>query len=212
MIARLRQIIPIGIVWLFHINGLIGFLSDEKDWFIQQTPLNLLVCFTLLLLTDRSEGTKKYGYILLFGVVGIFVEWLGVHFGFPFGSYTYGETLGIKLDGVPLLIGINWAMLTCITATMASRLASHFAYRVLVGGILMVFLDLFIEPSASNLDFWYWQDDHIPLSNFIGWLGVALPLHWVYQRYMEQKNSTFAFHLYFAQLLFFVVIYIQSHV
>lgn len=41
-------------------------------------------------------------------------EILVVSYGIIFGNYKYGEILGYKVLGVPLIIGINWCILTLI--------------------------------------------------------------------------------------------------
>ena len=49
-------------------------------------------------------------------------ESLGVNYGLIFGNYEYGNNLGFKFFGVPFLIGINWIILTAISANTASFL------------------------------------------------------------------------------------------
>ena len=41
-------------------------------------------------------------------------EILVVSYGIIFGNYKYGEILGYKVLGVPLIIGINWCILSLI--------------------------------------------------------------------------------------------------
>ena len=143
-------------------------------------------------------------------MAGIFAEWVGVTYGFPFGNYYYGDNLGLKIDGVPYMIGINWAMLVLITGSIAATITNHKLLKVLLGASLMVFLDLFIEPNAARLDFWYWKNDLIPLSNYIGWFVIAALLHWLFQETIKQLNFLFCINLYIAQLIFFIALYVHS--
>ena len=206
----IKSNLPVGLVWLFHVSGLIGIFLGMSEWFLEKTPLNLLACFLLLVGIWPLRQFKHAIIVYLFFVAGIFVEWLGVHYGFPFGNYHYGNNLGLKLNGVPLLIGINWAMLVLITGSISSRFGKSKLSKVLLGATLMLFLDFFIEPNAARLDFWYWEGGHIPLSNYIGWFVTGALLHWIFQESIKQLNFTFSLNLYIAQLIFFIALYVQS--
>ena len=206
----LKRYLPIGIVWLFHISAIIGIYLGHYDWFVEKTPMNLMLCMGLLLYAWPLTSAKQLLIAGLFFMVGMLSEWSGVHFGFPFGSYVYGDNLGFKIAGVPLLIGVNWAMLVLISGGIASQLTRSLAARVIVGSALMVFLDLFIEPNSSALDFWHWENSHIPLSNYIGWFAVAAILHYVFQRTVKEVNFPFSLNLYLAQVIFFASLYVHS--
>lgn len=102
--------IAIGIIWLFHLCGILGILYGDSQWFVGATPLNLSLCFVLLMLTSR-HAPKVYLVALIAFIVGMVAEGLGVNYGLIFGHYQYGEALGWKIEGVPFLIGVNWAIL-----------------------------------------------------------------------------------------------------
>lgn len=202
--------LPVGIIWLFHVSAIIGIYLGFYDWFIEKTPLNLTLCFGLLLLVWPLKSGRQVLVVYVFFITGVLAEWSGVHYGFPFGSYTYGENLGYKISGVPALIGINWAMLVLVTGSIASRISSQLWLKVVIGSAMMVFLDLFIEPNASALDFWHWDNNQIPLSNYVGWFAVAALLHLIFQRTIKEINFRFSLNLYLAQLIFFASIYVYS--
>jgi putative membrane protein len=90
-------------------------------------------------------------------VVGFFVEVVGINTGYLFGQYTYGETLGYKWLDVPLMIGVNWWILTYSTGILARYLPLPAIGRAVVAAVLMVGLDACIEPVAVRFDFWQWQ-------------------------------------------------------
>src|SRR3954470_688202 len=82
------QNIALFTVLLFHVSGAIGILSTPyKDWFIQNTPLNLLIMAAVLIIT---QATKNLAFFLFFAVAfatGYVVEWVGVNTGYLFGNY-----------------------------------------------------------------------------------------------------------------------------
>jgi uncharacterized membrane protein len=93
------------------------------------------------------------------------------------------------------------------TATIADRWVKPFYFKVLLGSLLMVFIDFFIETSAPPFDFWVWASGAAPLRNFIAWFIVSLFLHSAYYRTKMKGDFTFSCHLYIAQLVFFVYFY-----
>ena len=78
-------------------------------------------------------------------------EILGVKFGIIFGNYEYGNALGYKVFGVPLLIGANWAILTISCSALSATLFESIFSKIIVGVFLMVMLDAVIEPIAPIL-------------------------------------------------------------
>ena len=109
-----KQSLSIGLIWIFHISGLIGIIYSNASWFIKATPFNLLLSFALLII--NIEWNKKlFLLIVTCFSVGMLSEIIGVNYGFLFGEYSYGKALGIKFKGVPLIIGINWCLLVFIT-------------------------------------------------------------------------------------------------
>ena len=196
--------ISVGLIWLFHVSGLCGILFIDRELFLETTPINLFVTFIMLFVNqpqmDRSVALAA-GFAF---VMGLSVEFLGVNFGLIFGDYVYGNNLGLKIGGVPLLIGANWVMLAFITGSVAAIFFDTSALKAAVfGAFLMVLIDLIIEPVAPKFDFWEFADITAPLSNYIGWFLVALPIQWVYQTQVKIKDRVFSFHLVLVQFFFF---------
>ncbi len=131
------------------------------------------------------------------------VEWLGVQYGLLFGDYSYGNNLGLKWDGVPILIGCNWVILVFITATIANAFIKKSLYAALVASLLMVLLDLPMEIVAPKFDFWSFPLN-APWNNYFSWFMIAFVMHIIYQRFQIKGDLNFSSHLYISQLLFFV--------
>ena len=200
--------ISILVIWIFHLSGLLGILYGDSKWFISATPLNLIISLVLLLL-NSSDSNKTIMIAGIAFIIGMFTEILGVNYGLIFGTYFYGEALGPKLLGVPILIGYNWAMVLIITASIAQKINKNFYTRIFLGVTLMLFLDLLIEPVAPDLDFWIFDSGIAPIQNYLGWAFVSFPLHFIYHKLKIKKNNNFSNHLYFLQILFFVLLLIK---
>ncbi|MEO1258278.1 MAG: carotenoid biosynthesis protein [Bacteroidota bacterium] len=203
--------VSIFLVWLFNISGIIGISAGYGDWFLPKTPITLGLNFVLLLWNFPPKNTKVFLLWFAAFAIGMFVEIIGVKYGFLFGEYYYGENLGIKIMGVPILIGINWAVLTFMTSVISHHLfKGHWAY-LLVAAFLMVFLDFFIEPNAPVFDFWYWPNGHAPLRNYIAWYVIAFLLHVMVRKEVAEKDYKVPLHIFVTQLVFFAVFYLINH-
>ncbi len=198
----------IWVVWIFHISALIGISLGFETWFVSKTPINLIISSFLLILVFPIDTIKKTGLFVLLWFLGMFSEWIGVHSGVLFGTYAYGTNLGPKIDGIPFLIGVNWALLSFITGVIAQKITSKGVLQVIYAASLMLVLDFFMEQSAPRFDFWEFEGGEVPLKNYLTWLSVALLFQIGIRVTRISGNLKFSAHLYAAQLLFFVYFYL----
>jgi uncharacterized membrane protein len=109
------------------------------------------------------------------------IEALGVATGAIFGEYAYGDGMKVQWLGVPLVIALNWTLLTLGVNELAARLFRSPWLLAAAAAVFIVAYDWFIEPVAIALDYWQWAGGDIPLQNYIAWAVVAfiasLPLH-----------------------------------
>lgn len=113
--------------------------------------------------------------------IGFAAEIVGVHTGFPFGTYRYTGTLGWQVADVPIIAGLAWAMLAWPGALVARRLAASGVARVAIGGWALASWDLFLDPQMVAAGHWRWADPSphlpgvptVPLTNYAGWLLVS---------------------------------------
>ena len=209
--ATTISFISVFIIWLFHICGVFGIVYGNKELFIAFTPINLFISFALLFV-NQIEIEKK-NIITVFGIffIGMAAEIIGVNYGIIFGDYVYLENLGFKILGVPILIGMQWIILTFITGSFSSYFFIKSKNKsILLGVLLMIILDLLIEPVAPELGFWEFSTIDAPIQNYIGWLIIALPAQVIFHYGIDKKETTFSFHLLIVQFLFFGLINILA--
>lgn len=121
-------------------------------------------------------------YVLVTAGTGLVAEAVGTATGFPFGAYDYADSLGPKALGVPLVIPLAWAMFAYPCLVVGQRLARTALGAAAVGGVAMASWDLFLDPQMVEAGHWRFTDvtaslpgaPGIPLSNYLGWLLVAL--------------------------------------
>ena len=107
-------------------------------------------------------------------VVGpaLLVEVLGVRTGVPFGDYRYTGGLGPSLLGVPVVVPLAWAMFA-YPALVVGRLLGR---PWLAGAWALASWDLFLDPQMVAAHHWRFAAGGVPVSNYLGWLAVALVL------------------------------------
>ena len=190
---------------------MIGILYIDRELFLQTTPFNLSMTFILLFFNLEEVNKKVIIALTTAFIVGMIAETIGVNFGILFGDYEYGENLGFKIFGVPFLIGINWIVLTFITGSISSLIFNNSVYlSALLGSVLMVILDIVIEPVAPKFDYWVFSENKAPVFNYLSWFLIAYPIQLVYQILVEKKENTFSIHLVLVHFLFFSIFIIAD--
>jgi len=196
-----------GIISAFYISGIIGLsIPMVRSYFQMLTPFTLILSLGILLLF-HSGWNKSFGLFAVTAMIlGFGSEVMGIHTGFPFGNYEYGQTLGFKLFEVPLVIGINWLLLVYLTGNLFSKNLKNDWLAACLAALLMVAIDFLIEPVAVNLDFWSWERDIIPLSNYIGWFGVSFMIHLIFRKSRFFKGNKISSYLLINLVMFFAIL------
>ncbi|MES2269206.1 MAG: carotenoid biosynthesis protein [Bacteroidota bacterium] len=197
--------IAIGIIILFHLVGLVGLsLPVSKGLFLQIVPFHLLLMLGVIVFSHHKLNSGFGIFILLVFWLGFLAEWIGVHKGWLFGNYAYDGTLGLKLSGIPLMIGINWFLLIYATgvAMQRSRLKSAF-FRVITGAAILVLLDVLIEPVAIKFNYWHWNSPGIPLKNYVCWFLVSAVMLYIFELFRFKKQGIAAAVLLVTEFAFF---------
>jgi putative membrane protein len=194
---------------LVHVSGAIGMSFYDKAFFVAFTPVNLLLML-FLLIWNEEKLTKPFTWaIAVAGITGIASEMTGVHTGLLFGHYQYGEVLGFKFMEVPLLIGLNWFCIVYCAYAIVLKLSGTNTNRWLLAagtGLLATLFDWIMEPVAVKLGFWKWENDIIPLYNFICWWIISMLIGLFFFNIRLKAENPFAIYLFIIQFLFFLLL------
>ncbi len=217
----IHKYIPIFIALLFHVTGLLGILfTPYKDWFIYSTPIVLLTMFLLLTNTQIKSFKEYILFFFIAFVIGMVTEIIGVNTGLLFGAYQYGQVLGPKLYGVPLLIGLNWFVIVFCSGAILTQgievlqnklnvkitgLASTI-FVVIGGATIATCFDFILEPVAVKLNFWSWENGQIPLLNYLCWFIISAILLGVKMYLKKITANIFATSLLIIQAVFFLML------
>lgn len=196
------------LIVLFHAVGLTGFLIPGTiNFFIKLVPFHLLLMVFLLIMSQQDRGKGFWLFIAITYVSGFIVEMIGTNTGAIFGRYTYGDTLGIKAAATPLLIGVNWIILVYSVGTTLSNLGKwNPLINSIIGALIMVLLDIIIEPVAIYFDYWQWHEHRIPLQNYVAWFIFSFLLLNVFYAANFEKRNRAAMFMIITQYIFFMVL------
>jgi uncharacterized membrane protein len=122
--------------------------------------------------------------LVLLGVagVGLAVEAVGVRTGYPFGTYAYGDALGPRVAGVPVVVALAWAWMAWPAWLAAVALTGSRLGRVGVATVALAGWDLFLDPQMVGQGYWRWSPTgppglpgvtEVPWTNYAGWLLTA---------------------------------------
>ena len=146
-------------------------------------------------------------------VSAFFLEYGGVKSGKIFGIYSYGMVLQPQIQGVPVAISFAWLIMICSSAGIAVQLTKgrdnvSFWLLIALTALLMVVFDWIMEPAAVKLGYWHWQDHHIPLQNYLAWLGFSLiySLAAVKMGLFSAGMPALNRHAWIAQILYFLLV------
>lgn len=201
-----KERIAIIILVILHAVGAVGFAIPQlTELFKQLVPLNLLISLFVLLYFHKPYTPAFFLGVIVVMFAGWSVEWLGVETGQIFGEYYYEGTLGYKVAGIPLMIGVNWFILLYCGLLLAEKIAKPLWIKAVLAGFFMVMMDFLIEPVAIRYDYWEWASIHVPTQNYIAWFVVGFIMAFGFGSLKLKTQNSIALPLYFIQLLFFIV-------
>ena len=164
---------------IFYAVGITGLMVPSSfAFFVVLIPWTLLLNVILLSLFHKDGyGLRSITVFLLICISSFVIEVAGVKTGQVFGNYAYGNSLGIKLLNTPLIIGLNWLLLTYTTSSVLETLRMPLTVKIAASSFLMVIYDFVLEKVAPRLDMWSWINDSAPLRNYIMWFLMAAMYH-----------------------------------
>ncbi len=196
------------LIYLLFAVGLAGHIAPvTRNLFVSITPYTLLFMGVLVLYFPLKNGNIS----LLVWAAATFlftflIEAVGVKTGSVFGSYTYGDSLGIKLFGVPLVIGFNWVLVISGSIAISKSISSNFWLTAFYAALFAVLLDFFLEPAAVTLGYWQWEGGHIPFNNYAAWFVIAFSASVIASKVNLKFNAHILGKYFIAQLVYFILL------
>jgi len=173
-VRRLDLWIGIALAALYGVGVVLHLLPATSTMVQGLTPGVLLLTAALTCVPLFRDGAGPiFVWIAASFLVGFLLEVIGVATGVIFGSYAYGEVLGVKLMSVPVVIGLNWAFVILGATALATRVTKNPVLAAVFAGALTTGFDWVMEPVAVATGYWRWSAEMIPLRNYIAWFVIS---------------------------------------
>jgi bisanhydrobacterioruberin hydratase len=153
--------------------------------------------YALVVYTKNKRGVVA---LIVLSFLAYIIETSAIKTGFPYGSFTYNNTLGLQLFWVtPITVPFAWVPLVVGSYFLAKRVSNSTVELLVTATIVLVVTDLILDPGAVALGFWAYSGESffydVPLSNFVGWvftgfIGVSI-LHFIVGNHVKQHYSSY---------------------
>ncbi len=213
------------ILWGLLLGSIISQLLIVTGWSIGSLPvmvfLYLLPALTLLLHAFWTLGALRGGVLFTLGaLMGWFFEVVGLKYGTFFGGdYVYGMNM-ISLAGVPVAVIIYWATFVYVGYAITNSFLvwtkqnkpdisrgniSFCLMLVVLDGIIVMALDLFMDPIMVHQGAWTWLQGGsyfgVPLGNFVGWFTITAIVTGIFRMWEYLKPIK---HIYIERSVFLI--------
>lgn len=200
--------ISLGVLLLFHAIGVLIFAFYPSG--VSLSYFTLSLCGVAIFISEKNKPKAAIAYVSIF-IIAYIIEYIGVHTEYLFGTYSYGNSLGYKLEGIPIIIGINWIaiVISSVSLVKAFNFTTNKFLIAVISALLCTGMDYIIEPVAVAADYWTWENDFIPLSNYIDWFGFSFMFSYIYAALKLPVNKV-AVYLFFIWIVFFSLIKLMT--
>lgn len=154
------------------------------------------VAFGAILAREIYQRNKfRVFEIVSCAVFGVILEAGDIYLG---QAYSYNPAFFVKIAGVPVVIGLGWAVIVYCAMLLSDQYHIPWKLRPFMDALTAVILDLAIDTVAIRLGFWKWsipldQEFYgVPMENLIGWVVVVLAFSFVI-RFIRTLNAKRAF-------------------
>lgn len=177
--------------------------ESARSWFTSLIPFNLILTFLGTFLWADVKMRRVWIPMLFCFILGIGIEVIGVATNWPFGDYSYTSLLGLSILKVPILIGLNWVMLSYGAWIWLKSIIKSKVLHTLGTGVLLALFDIPLEHFAGEFGLWTWRDGFAPLENYVSWgvIGAIMGLIWTLFNSSAPANKLAVF-LFWLQAVF----------
>ncbi|MEO8233029.1 MAG: carotenoid biosynthesis protein [Ignavibacteriota bacterium] len=197
-------------LYLIFTVGIIGHIFQPLlNILLWLTPITLFLTGSVVLLNAYKFSSKKFLiWATITYVITFTLEVVGVKTSLIFGEYYYGNTLGLKVFEVPLIIGFNWLFVILGSISVSQLISKNKIIIAIISACISVLFDFVLEPVAIKLNYWQWADNIIPVQNYIAWFFIAFISVLIFSYLSVNVKSKIGLHYLVIQFVFFLLIQI----
>ncbi len=180
------------ILVIIYLVGVIGFSQAKfRDSLLPASGVVLYLSTLAIALASKNK-IKFLVFMAIAFIIGFGAEVIGVNTSYLFGNYVYGVNLGPKLLNVSIVIGLLWGVLALGAASIVDQISIFNRGKVIFGAVIMLGVDLIMEPVAIANKFWTWEGGDVPLYNYVCWFLIAILLQLVLRKFkLNEKNKVY---------------------
>ena len=181
-----------AILVVIYLVGIIGFSQAKyRDTLLPASGVVLYLSTLVIALASKNKA-KFIVFMAIAFIIGFGAEVIGVNTAYLFGNYVYGINLGPKLLNVSVVIGLLWGVLALGSASIVDQISFFNRGKVIFGAVIMLGVDLIMEPVAIANKFWSWEGGEVPLYNYVCWFLIAMLLQLILRKFkLNEKNKVY---------------------
>lgn len=188
LVAVLIIMLPVGLFLMLS--------GDTWKQYLWTTNifLALQAVITLIFLLSAAETKSVTITSIIILILAFIIEYIGVKSGYPFGKYSYTNTLSPSLLGVPAAITLSWFSVSVNSFLLSKFLLfeSKSVYIILVSALIILGIDFLLEPFASAVNgYWIWGGGVIPFQNYLSWFIAGLLFSYILNRLVIWNRTVF---------------------
>lgn len=148
-------------------------------WSISIFATSMYIPFWFFILKQKPNLIP----LLVIGIFSYFYELLSINFGFPYGTFIYGDLMGgLKLFGqVPLTLPLIYVPMVVGATLISKELNLSKLKTIFLASFVLSLMDIVIDPSLTREGVWTWTGSllgvslySVPIQNFLGWFLTSI--------------------------------------
>ncbi len=201
------QLLFLVFLALYFIVDFIGVtIPATREFFISLTPVTVIFSFGILMFFHNGFNRNFWIFVSLILILSFLIEYTAIHISAVFGIHYYGNSLGYKVLGVPLLMSVNSLMLVYCSISAVSRIDLPGQFQLLLSAMIIVAYYFVMELVAPRLDFLYRPSGNAPVLNYFALFIAALFLITLSKTLRINFQNKIAISLLIIQFLFLILL------
>lgn len=182
---------------------ILGLSSSSGANFLHLVPYVFLISAVVLVANNKYQNLDHYIFYGLILVLSYSIHLVLSVLKVPQLQPDYTTALGVQLFGIPLVLPVIWFFLVNSVNGILRKFPFNHFLSAIIGGFLIVIMDLFLEAQATKFGFWSWANDEVPFTNFFWWFFLSSGfLYFSFK--LDIRNHTFTSTFAFLFMLIFL--------
>jgi len=171
--------------------------------------------FSILLLREifKKNGGRVYE-LLSCAIFGVLLEVGNIYIAH---IYHYSDIFLVNILGVPLAIGLGWAVIIYCAMLLSDQYNTPWQIRPFTDAFIVILADLVLDVVAIRIGFWSWtipfdQEWYgVPFENLVGWIFVAISFSFIIRfiRTLNPKRVLTKLLMLFSPFIAYIGLYLQ---